>query len=269
MKQTILLIISMTLGMAACKKTKEIYYHSSDNIYFDFSSQADRDSVVYTFAYDPTKRQDTILLPVRISGIRTDHDRKYSIMVLDSGTTAKPGTHYQPLQGEYTMPADSGSIRLPVIIFNTDASLEQTAVQLRLKLLPSEDLDTTLNTLITAKIVFSNKLEEPNWWSMWLGSYYSRVKHQLFIIVAEVTSLTTDGLDAPRNLYLVSKLTTMLDDPFTWVTDNPEKGYMLTQRSDGSYDFYHADNPTKTILLRENTAAGKYYFIDENGDEVY
>ena len=103
---------------------------------------------------------------------------------------------------------------------------------------------------------------------MWFGDYYSRVKHQFFLITSGLTELSTDGLDAPKNLYFVSLVNTFLNDPDKWISKNKGKGYVLAPRSDGDFDFYNAANPTKKILYRNNTAANKYYFIDEAGQEV-
>src|SRR6187399_867132 len=106
---------------AACKKAAYMPYHSSDNIYFNFDDDntTDRDSIVYTFAYTPGKESDTLWLPVRISGIRTDGDRTYKVAVTDSGTTAKAGTHYAALQPQYTIPAHTGIDSFPLVIYNT------------------------------------------------------------------------------------------------------------------------------------------------------
>lgn len=267
MKHAIIATLLIITG-ASCKKTQEVRYHSQDNVYFDFNPASNRDSVIYTFAYTPSLSQDTIFLPVRISGIRVDHDRKFGVMVVDKGTTATANTHYQPLKSEYIMPADSGTFRLPIILYNTDATLSEKSVVLNLKLTPSADLDTTINKIINARIVFSNKLEKPAWWSFWPLGSYSQVKHQLWLIATGVRELTMAGTDAPQSLYFIGKLNNLLTDPFTWVTNNPAKGYVLTARSDGNYDFYSTANPAKKILLRKNTATGRFYFIDENGIEI-
>ena len=269
MKFAIIATALIILINTSCKKTQEVRYHSDDNVYFDFDpATTDRDSVIYTFAYKPGALKDTVFLPVRLSGNRVSKERKFGVMVVAEGTTATATTHYEPFKEMYTLPADSGIFLLPVILYNKDALMSQRSIILKLKLTPSDDLDTSINKLINAKIVFSNKLEQPNWWSMWLGSYYSQVKHQLFLITTGVTSLTMSGLDAPANLFYVGRLNSFLNDPFTWVTNNPAKGYVLTLRTDGDYDFYSAQNPDKKILLRKNVSAGKFYFIDENGKEV-
>ncbi|OMP79373.1 MULTISPECIES: DUF4843 domain-containing protein [unclassified Chitinophaga] len=268
--KAIYIILLMCL-FAACKKAEELHYDHAANIHFDLSS-GDKDSIVYTFAYTPTLSQDTIWLPVQLAGIQVNQDRTYSAYVETDSSTAQAGVHYEPLKSTYTLRADTGRASIPVIIYNV-SDLESESVSLMIKLKATNDLGIEIPTaddgsnLLKAKIVFSAMLEKPNWWDMWLGSYYSRTKHQLFLIVSGVTTLTTNGLDAPRNLYLVNLLTAMLNDPFKWVANNPTKGYVLEASGDDYY-FYSIENPARKILLRWNAAAGKYYFIDENGKEV-
>jgi hypothetical protein len=116
--------------------------------------------------------------------------------------------------------------------------------------------------------VFSAKLEKPKWWDMWLGSYYSIVKHQLFRLSATTDDLTTAGIDAPKNLFYVDKLKALLTSPATWVFNNPDKGYVFAVRPDGDYDFYDASAPDKKFLYKKDVASGKFYFMDENGIKV-
>lgn len=266
----IYLILLVSL-MTACKKVDELHFDHAANIHFDLDYDI-RDSIIYTFAYTPTLSQDTIWLPVQLAGIQVNKDRTFSAYVETDSSTAKAGVHFEPLKSAYTLRADTGRAYLPVILYNV-ADLENESVSLIIKLKGTDDLGIAIPTaddgfnLLKAKIVFSAMLEKPNWWNMWLGSYYSRTKHQLFLTVTGVTTLTTAGIDAPRNLYLVNLLTTMLNDPFKWVANNPTKGYVL-EASGNDYYFYNKDNPARKILLRKNAAAGKYYFIDENGEEV-
>ena len=62
----ILLLVSFTMLMA-CSKSELARYDSNDNIYLDLSRE-DRDSILYSFAYNPGKVKDTVWVPVRISG---------------------------------------------------------------------------------------------------------------------------------------------------------------------------------------------------------
>jgi hypothetical protein len=269
MKQIIIITLLIT-GLNACTKTDNFLYRAAeDSVYFNFDPETtDRDSIIYTFAYFPNVLKDTVFLPVSISGTRMAKERKFGVIVVQNGTTATVNTHYEAFKDSYAIPADSGKFLLPVILYNTDPSMADKSIVLNLKLKPSDELDTANNKLIKARIVFSNKLEQPVWWSMWLGNYYSQVKHRLFIVAGGVTELTMDNLDAPRNLYYVDKLKNLMNDPATWVTSNPDKGYELKKRADGNFDFYSKENPSKTILYRKNESAGKFYFIDESGKEI-
>lgn len=194
-------------------------------------------------------------------------NRTFGVKIVDTSTTAVSNTHYQPLQPSYTLPADAGRYWLPVVLVNKDATLTTRTVLLTLALTAGDDLEVDLVSLTKARIVISNKLEKPRWWDMWLGSY-SQVKHQLFRLSATAEELTTNGIDAPKNLFYAGKLTAFLNDPKSWVNANPDKGYVLKERPDGNYDFYHSASPDKIIPYRKNVSSGKFYFIDETGKEV-
>jgi hypothetical protein len=268
MNKTVTILMAAVVLMTACRKADKVTYHSSDNIYFDLDPYNERDSIIYTFAYHPERPQDTVWVPVRISGNRINADRVYAAKVIDSGTTAIASKHYEPLKDQYKMPADSGFQFMPVILYNSDTQMVKRSFSLTIQLVSSGDFNTDFSTIITARIVFSNKLEKPVWWDMWLGGYYSQVKHRLFRLAATTNDLSMNTLDAPQNTYYVDKLKSLLNSPFTWVTNNPDKGYVLTVRPDGNYDFYNPAAPDNKILLKKDASNGKYYFIDENGSEV-
>ena len=268
-RNVIIFIAAVTIIFGACKKADLQVYNSSANVYFDFYGNQ-RDSLIYTFAFEPSRAADTIYLPVRLSGIRTSTDRKF-ILKIDrnpDSTTALALKHYKPLDSVYTLKANTGETLVPLIIYNSDSTLQSESVQIRFKLYPTSDLDTALNKLIRGKLVFSSKLERPDWWGMWLGDYFSQTKFQIFIITTGQTSMTTSGLDAPKNLYFVSVLTSFLNDPFNWIKKNAEKGYVMERQANGSYYFYSKDNPNKRILYQYDAQAAKYFFIDENGLEI-
>ncbi|WP_207534195.1 DUF4843 domain-containing protein [Desertivirga arenae] len=270
MKAYIYLIMTV-LFLASCEKAEELKYSHSANIFFQFNSGADRDSMVYTFAYRPTIPQDTVWLLVRLTGTRTATDRYFTARIEKDSSTAQEGLHYEPLKEQYAIPADRGWTYIPFVVYNKDKQLENRSVSAIIKLNPSEDFGIENPSIIRAKVVFSSKLEKPSWWDMWLGGYYSRTKHELFILTTGRTSLTTAGLDAPMNLYFTGILTTMLNNPFNWVQKNPAKGYVLTPVNEGSTDsyyFYNTANPARKMLLRKNNQINKYFFIDENGQEV-
>jgi hypothetical protein len=267
MLKNIICFLVPVFVLVSCKKGEYLVYNSPDNIHFNFAVPT-VDSIVYTFAFTPGQLSDTVYVPVQLSGIRVNRDRQYAVAVTDSNNTAVVGEHYAPLQSYYVLPADSGSAYLPIIIYNTDSLLRKRSVALSLHLVATNDLGVAIADQDMGKVIISNKLEEPGWWSMWEGNYFSSTKYQLFIIATGLTTLSTSGLDAPKNLYFVSVLTTMLQDPFGWVANNPQKGYVLTLQADGSYDFYNTSNPQSVIPVVKDPSTGLWYFIDENGAEI-
>lgn len=265
---TIFFLMAVAL-MTACQKQQIASFKGSENLYFDIGIDGFTDSVLYTFAKFPGKQKDTVFIPVRVAGDRTvEKDRTYSVKIIDSATTALPDIHYQPLSERYVFSAGNGIQRLPVVLYNTDTLLLKRTYTMMLEIVPGGDFNADLSKLITTRLVFSAKLEKPYWWDMWLGSYYSVVKHQLFRLAATTDDLSIQGIDAPKNLYYVDKLRALLTSPATWVNNNPDKGYVLTARPDGDFDFYDAGIPGRKFLYKKDPASGKYYFMDENGIKV-
>lgn len=262
----------------SCKKVEVLSYDvQKDNIYLNYQL-ADSGNVVYSFAYHPALEQDTVWIPVIVSGMPVHHDRHFAFTVVDSTTTAVQGLHFEPLQAAYTLPADSGTTKVPVILLNKDTSLETKSVFLTIKINGGQDFDSRLpDTIRTKTIFFSSRLEQPEWWAGWgeMGPY-SRVKHQLFLISSGTTDLVVKGsypdwyLEIPRSLYYIANTRAFLNHPFEWVRDNPSSGYILEKRTDGTedYDFYNPSLPNKKFYLKYFPAADKYVFIDENGQQV-
>ncbi|WP_173002932.1 DUF4843 domain-containing protein [Chitinophaga sp. SYP-B3965] len=262
--------------LSACKKAIELTYQSPDNVYFDFTDPKDEkerpDSISYSFALFPDKSSDTILLPVRIAGMRKSVARKFKLTVIDSATTAVAGTHYKALEAEYTIPADSGAVKVPIIIYSTDAALTTKSVRMKFRLVASADFAVTTIGFDTAKVIFSNRLEQPTWWNTWAGELgaYSRVKHELFIRTAGTIDLplTQNGEVIPKVLYHTRRFRSFLNDPIAWVAANPQEGYTVEAAGGGNYNFYSIANPAKKYLLELNPADNRYYFKDENGNRI-
>jgi hypothetical protein len=274
----VLLVTAMLLG---CKKDPQLMYSSGDNIYLNYkdeNGQQDTSALTYSFAYQPTLVRDTIWVPVIISGARVNHERSFTLGVVDSATTAVAGTHYEALKPAYTMPADSGKVLVPVIIKNTDPQLAEKSVGLTIRVSGGKDFNADLPaTLRSRTIIFSARLEKPDWWMFWQGQLgeYSRVKHQLFLISSGTTDLVNLSkpdayLQIPRTLYYLDNVRIFTTDPFTWVNRYPEKGYVITKRTDGTadYDFYSASSPERKFYLKYYAVVNRYFFVDELGGQI-
>lgn len=269
MKNIAIMLMAVVVGMTSCRKESIFTYHANANIYFDLSIVKKTDSLLYTFAYHPEVLQDTVWVPVRISGYRDSTvDRKFSVKVIDTAATAATvNKHYEPLKSEYIMPAGSGVTFVPVIVYNTDTNMVKRSFTITLKIEATE-FNTDLKGLTSTRVVISNRLEKPDWWDMWLGSRYSQVKHQLFRLSATTNELTNEGIKAPLYLFYVDQLKSMLANPANWISRNPTKGYKLELRPDGNYDFYPIATPYKIIPYVKDATTGLFYFIDETGGLV-
>lgn len=277
MKKLMMIALSGALLIAGCKKTVEQIYTSPDSVYFDFVPADDDDpridSISFSFALFPGLSTDTVFLPVSITGTRMATNRKFKLAVVDSVSTAVPGLHYKALEADYTMPADSGSTLVPIILYASDPALTEKTVRVKFRLMPTTDFTVTTREYDSAKIIFSNRLEKPIWWDPWQGEVgaYSRVKHELFIRASGTTELpptNTDGSVIPKVLYHTRRFRAFLQDPFKWVADNPAEGYAIEQDANGKYYFFSITNPEKKYELELNPADNRYYFKDENGNRI-
>jgi hypothetical protein len=281
MKRCICYVLLATGMILGCKKDSQMMYSSGDNIYLNYKDkdgQQDTAALTYSFAYHPTLTKDTVWVPVIISGARDNHNREFSLEVVDSTTTALAGTHYEALKASYIMPADSGKVLVPVIIKNTDPQLEEKSVNLTIRVSGGKDFNSALPaTVRTRSIYFSARLEKPDWWMYWQGQLgeYNRVKHQLFLISSGTTDLVNMSkpdafLQIPRTLYYIDNTRIFTSDPFAWVKRYPEKGYVITQRTDGTkdYDFYSASSPEKKFYLKYYVLVDRYFFVDELGGQI-
>ncbi len=280
MKKYILYLFLLVLFSSACKKDEQMQFQADDNIYLDYYTsrgELDTTSITYSFAYTPGLARDTLWIPVKISGKRSSADRRFALQAIDSLSTATSDLHYEPLQEFYILPADSGSTYVPLILKNTDPELSSKSVSIALTLKPTSDFGTDLpKDLLIKRFTFSNRLERPFWWMFWeanLGEY-SRIKHQLFLIASGTRDLVDMSkpdayLEIPRTLFYIDNIRLFVKDPFTWVTRHPEKGYVITPRSESrDYDFYSAGSPEIKFHIKYIPEVASHFFIDENGKQI-
>lgn len=281
MKKKIIYFLLLSIMLGACKKNEMMPYLSADNVYLNYldkDKNHDTTTISYSFAYNPALAQDTLWVPVIVTGPKVSHSRQFVLTEVDSLTTAVKGTHYEALKASYTLPADSGTFKIPVILKNTDEALAIKSVTLGLRTVAGGDFAANLPLpLRTKKIIFSSRLERPDWWGYWesqLGDY-GRIKHQLFLIASGTVDLVDMSkpdsyLQIPRTLYYIDNFRNFLKDPATWIARNPDKGYVLAKKTDGSnvYEFYAEAAPTKRFTLSYFAQVNGYFFIDESGKQI-
>ena len=281
MKKTILYLLLLSTVLWACKKNELAPFEATDNIYLhylDRNGLQDTTTISYSFAYNPSLGQDTVWVPIIVTGNKVSRNRQFVLSVVDSLTTAVKDLHYEPLKPSYTLPADSTRLKIPIIIKNNDPALAEKSVILGFRAVTGGDFSADLPLpLRTKKVIFSSRLEQPAWWIYWqaqLGNY-GRIKHQLFLIATNNAELVDQSkpdayLQIPRSLYHIDNFRVFLKDPAAWIAKNPSKGYVLIKKTDGSneYEFYNEDAPGRRFVMRFFAQVNSYFFIDESGNQI-
>lgn len=149
--------------MIGCN-TDEIDVFDSNN-YLSFNlpkSKENRSEFVYTFKYiDPSATEKEIALPVTFAG-RTDAvDRKFTLKVVDSLTTAVEGVHYKIDFSRNIVPANSYDGHFYVNLLKTD-DMEDQSYTLGLEI--ENDENFKFGDSKTLLVTFSDKIEKPVWW---------------------------------------------------------------------------------------------------------
>jgi|GEM_PF-42010 len=290
MKKIYLYLYTLGVILVSCDtEDADFVYTPKDNIYFGIGTTAglsvaqvsdqelfpegmqDPRKTVYSFA-ENQKSSDTVYIPVTISGLRIPKPRKFKVIVDLDSTTAQEGVHYKALEEFYIIPADSGGAMLPVILLNKDPQMETQSFNLKLDLAGTEDFNVNVPENSYANIMFSNRLERPDWWTNWEGELgsYTRTKHALYLIALgdiENKNLIPNydgdnGLLIPYDLYLIGKFKALIIKPFLWLKDHPE--YTADEVEPGVYEFYNTANQFRKYKLVYNEQDGDYYFLDEN-----
>ncbi len=279
MKKSILISLSLVLGVLlySCQKADEMRYIGVTNAVFGTTTDT-LTPIVYSFLEHPeVKDVDTIYVPVRIQGNRMHIDRPIKITVVKDSTTAVVGKHYEALKDQYVMPADSGSINIPIIIKKGDNLLNLSTVKIGLRIEPNEYFGSNPGYQYTS-VTFSNTLKEPAWWNYW-ETYLPKFTTTAYSLVTKITgrtnfSSTGDG----SSLFYVSIYgMTSVWNPFftststdvqsltTWVSNHPE--WVLTKHTgDDDYDFYQVSDPSTKFRYGIVSAGSTIYgFFDETG----
>lgn len=282
MKKYILISLSLVLGVLlySCQKATEMRYIGVTNAVFGTTSDT-LTPIVYSFLEHPeVKDIDTIYVPVRIQGNRAHIDRPIKISVVKDSTTAVEGKHYEALKTQYVIPADSGSIQVPVIIKKGDNLLNLSTVKIGLRIEPNEYFGSNPGYQYTS-VTFSNTLKKPVWWSYW-ESNLPKFTMTAYSLVTKITGRTSfsNSADGSSLFYVSVYAMTSVWNPFftstsrdvqsltTWVDNHPE--WVLTKHAnDNDYDFYQSSDPsTKFRFGIVSSGSSIYGFFDETGAVV-
>lgn len=244
MKKSILYIIAALLAcLTACSEAdKEMFDKSFASICFNPDSIKDgniieKDSIlVFSFAKFTTDITTyDVQIPVIITGMPADHDRQFSLALIDSLTTAKAGVDYEPLQASYTMPAGAVTTMVPVRLLRT-AAIQSQQLQIGLKAISGGDFESPVIEEKSKIIVqFSDQLEKPAWWDYWISWFgkFSRTKYQRWIAIygTDETELKAAKRRVNNYAFMAPKVAVSQNELRNYFIENPtydENGELVT-----------------------------------------
>lgn len=168
-----------------------------------------KDSVTYSFAVKPDALlQDTVFLPVRITGVAVARDRPAPVAAIKDSSTAIAGQHYElPV---CLIRADSFSARFAVVV-KRSPDLKGKEVRLWLKVTPNADFPLDITRLASGYSPFylvriNDKLTKPDKWEAagsWLQTFFGNYSETKFKFIIKVTGRSNwpprgrDGAGAP------------------------------------------------------------------------
>lgn len=210
MKKLIYIIIGclfVPFYFSSCSENDRLTFEDTPGIYFrlpekDTTLIVREDTIVYSFAFeDPNLVREYVMrVPVEITGLSVNKERKFKIRIDPKLSTAVEGRDYIKLQEEYIMPANTGKDSIRITVLRND-SLQTKPRDLQLEIVATPDFKLGIKERATIRLRFSDILEEPEWWDYWsffMGAY-GRKKHQQWLLIWGKTPLKTDGQIHPFN----------------------------------------------------------------------
>lgn len=166
-----LLIVFAACLFAGCDENGESgYYEDIDRVYFVKDSlicrlgEMQMDVEIYT-----------VQVPVKVLGGPLGESRKFKVNVNKDLTTA-PGDVYILLPGEFVMDKDSVNAYIPIELLRSKIDpMIDTVYRIVLDLGVNDEFGLGVQEKLQSKVVFSNYLQEPDWWyaleSVYWGDY--------------------------------------------------------------------------------------------------
>ena len=161
----------VALSLTACSNdeykgeySKDGTYEGGNQVYFDLTNASDT-LYNYSFGTQPVSvTADTVTVKVKLAGVRKSQDQHYKVVV-DPSSSAKSGVHYEAINSDQVIPADSLASSFRVVLLRQNLSdTRNDSIRLVLRLEATDDLGVRFPNAIKRTITFDNVLEKPYWW---------------------------------------------------------------------------------------------------------
>lgn len=145
----------------------------------------------FSFFYSqPETKQDTVYFDLYAIGNATNYDRSIALeqIMLDNVENAVEGVHYKAFDDKemlkhYTLPSGTHHIRIPIVMLR-DESLKSETRTLQFQVVSNKDFQSGDNVLTWRRLVFTDRLSEPQGWPVLSFLKYSVTKHEWMIKVS-------------------------------------------------------------------------------------
>lgn len=211
MKNYIYLLFTLVF-FASCEESELTNFEEKDAVFFQLEKtdydkhfsywddwlDYEGDSLVFTFGGlgmdNPDYLvKDTVWLQVNLLGHMSAVDRNFNVEVNTELTTAEEGIHYEALEAQYTLGADTTKALIPVVLYNHE-TLGADAYTLDIAIKSNDTFDLGLEGRNNARLLIYNDVVKPEIWDQYyyndLGPY-SKAKHR-------VVMMTNGGITVPH-----------------------------------------------------------------------
>ena len=118
----------IALSLAACSNdeykgeySKDGTFEGANQVYFDLNNASDT-LYNYSFGTQPTSvTTDTVTVKVKLAGVRKSQAQHYKVVV-DQSSSAKAGVHFEPINSDQVIPADSLASSFRVVLLRQNLS---------------------------------------------------------------------------------------------------------------------------------------------------
>lgn len=216
-----ILCVPACLLAAGCSDGLNTFYGERDRIYFQnfiynqAGEQQPFDSIVCSFGKKlPEVTEDTARIVVCYTGRQQDRDRKYKVVVADSGTVVKgkttleAGMDYDAFAEIQVMKAGHWTDTLELILhrkYLDPSYVKKLSKSLILRLEESDDFGTGSAEDRELKLVANNYLSEPDWWKREENNlyYYHPIKWQ--VLISFDKAFETEDNSMPINSFIIQQ----------------------------------------------------------------
>ncbi len=207
MKKLIYICLIVFLA-AGCNQEEIMNFTDRDYLSVDAAMEGDFPQYTFTFMFEDNEvTEKSVQIPVVVTGRTSETDRKFTVRVVDTLTTAIEGTHYLQLdQSQNIVKADTVRGSISVTVKKT-ADLKDEAKTLGLEIVDDNSFLQGPKPIVVFK--FSNRIEKPNWWypGPWYYpniGYFTEVKARLWFEFWGITDGTDPWSKKPSPFYTES-----------------------------------------------------------------